>query len=120
MCAHLCSCIVTNKNNCCFFCFVTSLFHCFFCFALSLFDYFVFCHFAVSLHRYFCYFALSLLRYFTTLLLLYSQIFYDIVCLSYSLSECSEATQTCLQEEVSFQVRSPELDSSETVLVTIV
>ena len=30
----------------------------------------------------------------------------DIVCLSYSLSECSEATQTCLPEEVSFQVRS--------------
>ena len=28
------------------------------------------------------------------------------VCLSYFLSECSEATQTCLPEEVSFQVRS--------------
>ena len=27
-------------------------------------------------------------------------------------SECSEATQTCLPEEVSFQVRSPELKST--------
>ena len=26
--------------------------------------------------------------------------------------ECSKATQTCLQEEVSFQVRSPELKST--------
>ena len=34
------------------------------------------------------------------------------VCLSYSLSECTEATQTCLPEEVSFQVRSPELKST--------
>ena len=34
------------------------------------------------------------------------------VCFSYSLSECSEATQTCLQEEVSFQVRSSELKST--------
>ena len=29
-----------------------------------------------------------------------------------SLSECSEATQTCLPEEVSFQHRSPELKST--------
>ena len=29
-----------------------------------------------------------------------------------SSDECSEATQTCLQEEVSFQVRSPELKST--------
>ena len=34
------------------------------------------------------------------------------VCLSYSLSECSEAIQTCLPEQVSFQVRSPELKST--------
>ena len=30
----------------------------------------------------------------------------------YSFSECSEATQTCLPEEVSFQVRNPELKST--------
>ena len=35
-----------------------------------------------------------------------------VIRLSYSLLECSEATQSCLPEEVSFQVRSHELKST--------